>query len=80
MILLKCYNDGKGKYQSFEVWEDTYPLSEIDHGFGYDIDEATNNYFLNVDSKLELLQKFIENFKGNEDIVLVDCMGKPIND
>ncbi len=75
--MLKCHNDGKGKFQSYEVYYDgEYPISEIPRGFGETFEEAYDEYIKNLINYINACNKIFDVDKSS--VSMVDWSGKEI--
>ena len=68
-------NDGKGKYQSFEVWMEDL---DIEKGYGETVSEAIVEYTKNLKSASDKLLKILGSDLHAVERVKVDWSGKPI--
>jgi hypothetical protein len=75
--MLKHYDDGKGKYQSHEVYDDKF---DIPTGYGETKEEAFNRYRNNVSLYIEILNKYLENDLKMDKLVSVNCCGEQLKD
>lgn len=83
--MLKYRNDGKGKWQSHEIYADGYKygfeFDTIIPGYGQDAKEAFYEYRENFKKHIEELQKFYNENLNEFDarkLIEVDWSGKPV--
>lgn len=72
--MFKYYNDGKGKLQSHEIYDDKF-TGVIETGYGRNIWEALDNYRDNVNNYLQKVGKLYEKILDNPTLHIVDGTG-----
>lgn len=74
--MLKVHGDGKGKIESFEVWDDS--MTAIDRGYGRTEEEAFSEYKKNVASHYQSAKSHFHRVLVNPKLTKVDYAGKEI--
>lgn len=74
-IKLLVHNDGKEKYQSFEVWIDGL---DVEKGYGETVSEAISEYKNNLKVASDKLLNILDSDISSIDRVKVDWSGKPL--
>ena len=72
---VNLHNDGKEKYQSFEVY---IPSVSVKKGFGSNKEEALTEYIKNVEFELNNLQDCLDYLNNDPKMVNVNWCGNPI--
>jgi hypothetical protein len=72
---LLVHNDGKEKYQSFEVWIEDL---DVEKGYGETVSEAISEYKNNLKLASEKLLNILGSDISSIERVKVDWSGKPL--
>lgn len=75
---LVCHNDGKGRLQSFTVWDTDHDLNAVDAGYGATAAEAYYDYMVKAAEYLKRVRVRVIDIAKAEKMEAADYAGRII--